>query len=209
LRPRVSFLKKNKTEQTPLSFAFPERIPQEAIKSGDRARRGLGSTSFRAIGKGSYTITKNNEKVVVNSQVEKESGGGFSILLSTDKQTTPIGRFMISKSTAPPGWNMIWRRIQPDYRGYNLGRLGFRLAEQEVRRQGGRKMVFYTGRVDALKTALAMGYVPATEQSEKTIKHLIGIPKKTALPKGPAIAKKLNTQSTQTFQGIFLVRELQ
>jgi len=203
-----TILRKSFTQQPPLNLAFAERLAQEAVKSGDRVRRVIGSPSFKATGKGVYSITKNNEKIVVNSKVEKESGGGFSVLLSTEKQTTPIGRFMISKSTAPPGWNMIWRRIQPDYRGYNLGRLGFRLAEQEVRKLGGKKMIFYTGRVDALRTALSMGYVPATAESEKTIKRLAQIPKKDSLPAGPSVAKKLNIQSTQTFQGIFLVREL-
>ncbi|VVB74163.1 Uncharacterised protein [uncultured archaeon] len=209
MRRRTALLKNNSNGPPPLLLAFADKPQLEKIKQIDRVRRVQNGASYRAAGEGAYSITKNGGKVLINSHVEKDSGGGFSVLLSTEKQTTPIARFIITKSTSPPGWNMLWRRVQPDYRGYNLGKLGFRLAEQEVRRQGGRRMIFYTGRVDALRTALSMGYAPATEQGEKTIMNLAGISKKDALPNGSVVAKKLQEASTETFQGIFLVRELE
>ncbi len=135
-------------------------MPRERFYSNiswDRkVRRTAGSRSFRKTGEGKYSIIQNGETVKFKTKVTQPHADEFGILFTNEKNHYPVGYFIVHFEK---GKYTLWdREVEKPFRGHNIGKLGFRLAEQEVMRRGGKSLSLSTNQKNVVATALSLGY---------------------------------------------------
>ncbi|MEI7962141.1 MAG: GNAT family N-acetyltransferase [archaeon] len=172
------------------------------IQKSHRVRRVPLSTSFRNTASGEYTIIKDGIKRKINAEVESIPTG-FSVTLH-ERNSKEIANFEVEMIA---GINQSFHRIvMPNYRGYNLGKLLFRLAEQEAKNRGAKKLEVITKRQDALTTALAVGYTIPPEEIHK-LKTILGIAQTNPLPPRKELISNLKNKNYPNFLTIRVERK--
>ena len=91
----------------------------------------------------------------------------------------------------------IWDRIIPhSLRTHGLGKLGFRLAEQEAKKRGGKDISFDAMRKDELAVALSLGYT-MHKKDESHLKKLLGLDLHKRLPEKKELVNLLQHKDVQ------------
>lgn len=128
---------------------------QTKILAQNRIRRIAKSPSFGLTGQGHYFITRNGKKVVINAKTQTQGTGGAYVEFKEGEKR--VGIFVATKCVNDK-WDIFHRQVLPELRGYNLGRVGFRLIEQHIRKQGGKKIKVETNQREVIQTLLKIGY---------------------------------------------------
>ena len=171
------------------------------IPTTHKVRRAPFSKSFRSTATGEYTIIKNGLKKKITAAVES-TPTGFSITLH-ERNAKEIGNFEVE---IIDGHNQSFHRIvMPNYRGYNLGKLLFRIAEQEAKRRGATKLEVITRKQDTFTTAVSVGYSICPNEVHK-LKALLGIPQTEPLPPRKEIILNLKNKRYPHFFTMLLER---
>ncbi|MEI7960926.1 MAG: GNAT family N-acetyltransferase [archaeon] len=147
--------------------------------------RAINSPSFRSHGRSRYSIIINGKKEFLDAEVH-DFPGKFNITLTGSNQDI-VGNVVVAKSN----WSNLDRQVKPEFRGYNLGKLLFRLAEQEVSRQGANKIIIETYKSDVAAVALSLGYSLQPESLQE-LRDLLDI--REEHPGNQEIIKKLQPE---------------
>lgn len=180
----------------PIEKFFRNRPPVK-----DRVRRVRGS--FIKTSKGTYSIVHNGRKIVLEAEADKFSlkekpDRGCDIvrvIIKTVDGTKRLGVF----GAKPEGigtWNIYHREVpreNKEFRGYNIGRLGFNLIEQAIKKEGGNKIIMDVEKKDVLNTALGLGY-EVSVKSLNDFRMLLNIGFDKPLPDKKKIREMLRSE---------------
>lgn len=173
------------------------------IPALSKVRRAPNSPSFRKTSAGEYTIIKDGKKIHLQAFIKNSTQNGFSIILNS-QTAGEIGRIGVHTSHFNTNFH---RHITGSYRGYNLGKLLFRLSEQEVKKRGGEKVRINTMQQDTITIALSLGYAP-TKEGAQNLKYMLQIPQTEALPKTQELIKRLKEKPIKNYLLIELEKKL-
>ncbi len=171
------------------------------ILARNKIRKVDKSPSFKLTGSGQYSIIKNGKKVVLNltSTIYQER----ETYIEFKHEGRSVGMFAASKSTNNQ-WKIYHRRLNPDLRGYNIGRVGFRLLEQQIKKLNGKKIMVETNQSDVIRTLLKIGYVFEKDYRKKICTYL-KLPQKA---KNIEIINLLNKNTTELPYESVLIHEI-
>ena len=174
--------------------------------TADKVRR-EGQASFQETSKGTYSIRQNDRKVrIVTEDWEEANHSGKGIILHTIDGLL-VGKFGMFEHNGT--WTIYNRRIEDGFKGYNLGKLGFRLAEQVARQNKGSVIRMYTNQTDVISTALSIGYKFDRKEDKEAIKEALGIPPNEPLPNNQKLLEKLHDKFAETSpHSVWLSRQL-
>jgi GNAT superfamily N-acetyltransferase len=103
-------------------------------------------------------------------------------------------------------WTITHRFVEEHFRGFNLGKLGFRLIEQAAKNIGCKKLKVHTIQTEVLGTALSVGF-KISKKDGPYIKAVFGLPKTKPLPNSNELLKIIHKEdSPKTFKAIELER---
>ena len=144
----------------------------------NRARKEEGSPSFRKSGKTRLVIGRgpNKREIEVGSYIAEDK----SLVVNFSSKGTGIGSFH-AKKAGQNSWTIYHRFIAQSYRGYYLGRVGFRYIEDVVRKNGGTKLSVPTNQPDVIQTLIKLGY-SFDALSKLDIRKKLGLPKEDPFP---------------------------
>ena len=152
---------------------------RKRIGPKDRIIRKPKSPSFKESGIGEYTIIKDGKK----TNIRAEAIGQGNITINFFDEAKRIGVFTAEKSNLG-WWNLFHRAVHSAYQGYYMGRTGFRLVEQQVKKAGGKGIYIDTNQKDVIRTLLKIGYGIKTAHRNELCRILgipIGAPTKTII----------------------------
>lgn len=139
-----------------------------------KAKRVVGS-------RGQYAIVHFGERKILNLGISEILPGSKELTFKETNGKT-AATFWVSNSHHE-GWWVTHRYVEQEYRGYNLGKLGFGLSEKVVKQNGGHKISVSVLSVQpgVMAVLLSMGYAicPATIPA---FKKFLKIPEGQKLP---------------------------
>jgi len=171
--------------------------PEIPIK--DKARRVSGKFSKDKVA--FFSINHKGVKTIVQVKEVNFGGGIVGLRFGLGKRKR-IGSFwarqMGSEELAQHGfekntWCLSHRLIYSAFRGYGLGRIGFRLVEELIKQKGGKTIVMWIRQKDALNGALAVGYKVDPVQGESRLKSILGLKTDAPLPSSEKIRELLRS----------------
>jgi hypothetical protein len=143
-------------------------------------RRVRGSQSFKRTSKTTWQVKIGSRKENINVGVSFETQRGFDLAADLSDGTN-VG-ILGTMHNGRGSWSIFDRFVEPEYRGFNIGRNLFRLAEIEIKKRGGKKIEMHTNQPSVLRTVLKIGYT-LTPFGELKIKSALKIPIDQPLPK--------------------------
>ncbi len=188
----------------------PSMDPRKRFYSGRvswkrKVRRSPAGPSFRETEHGKYYVVKNGAKVQIDA-IPFDVAGSFGVVFFRKNKKQSIGSFTISKGNGK--WVNFHREIEDEsLKGYNLGKLGFRLLEQQVMKRGGTFVTIETGQKDSIATALSLGYLPDAA-AQKTLKIILNIPPAKSLPRIQEVIRGLQMLKAEDVPQVSLTRQL-
>lgn len=178
----------------------------------DRVRRFMRSESFIETSRGLYSIRHNGRKIVLEADARFEPLiNSIELRIRTAEEKKLVGVFAAS----PEGmgtWKLYHREVPEEnreFRGYNIGRLGFNLIEQAIRKADGEKIIMGVEQKDVLNTALGLKYEVSVESLNR-LKALLGIGWEKPLPDKKKIREILRSKKVEyDWEGkIFVIKYL-
>jgi hypothetical protein len=129
-------------------------INQARIPIRNRLRRIRGSPSFKATGVGEYSIIRNGAPHIITTKAEIGHG---QINLFFKNEDRVIGIFQ-AQHDGKGVWDIYHRDVFAEYKGYNIGRHGFGLIAQQIKKEGGTRINVRTNQKEVIRTLLKLGY---------------------------------------------------
>jgi hypothetical protein len=158
--------------------------------------------SFAKQGRGTYEVTKRGKRIPLTATIENKEFG-FDLNLKTERGRL-VGTIWVDNLL---GWSNYHRRVSNSYKGLNLGKLLFRLSEQEVKHRGGKELQIVSNQQDTVTTALALGY-KLNAESEARVRLMLGILPTAKQPTNQQIINAFKSYAYRQFPQLKVVREI-
>jgi hypothetical protein len=180
----------------------PNRFYKVPAKSKVRRAHAPNVTGFRAGGVGKYTIVNKKGKTIRLTATVENKEFGFDVNLKSENGHI-VGTVWTDNFF---GWSNFHRMVYTN-RGHNLGKLLFRLSEQEVKRRGGTELQIVSNQQDTVTTALSLGY-KLTSTSEARVRVMLGILPTAKQPTNQQIINAFKSYAYRNFPQLKIVREI-